>query len=120
MVNQYTLTIIFGNGEPNGIITEDFGVEIDAINDPEKEGHTFAGWSEDIPETMPAENKTITAQWTVNKYVLTLKLENGQPDVVITQNFGTEIENFSNPTKVGYTFVGSSLHTLLFQASDVG
>ena len=34
---------------------------------PEKEGYTFSGWSE-IPETMPAEDVTVTGSFSVNKY----------------------------------------------------
>ena len=32
------------------------------------QGYIFAGWDAEVPETMPAENKTITAKWTANSY----------------------------------------------------
>jgi uncharacterized repeat protein (TIGR02543 family) len=41
-----------------------FGSTIKAPKDPTKEGYIFAGWLPAIPETMPAENLRIVAQWT--------------------------------------------------------
>ena len=63
-INQYTLTLIYGNGQPDKIITQDYNSIIEAVSDPEERaGYDFIGWNETIPETMPAENITITAKW---------------------------------------------------------
>ena len=73
-INQYTLTFI-GNPEATGpyaTITQDYGTEIVAPNDPIWEGHTFLGWEPSIPETMPAEDMTITAQWELMSFVVTV------------------------------------------------
>lgn len=41
--------------------------------DPTREGYTFTGWDlASLPETMPAENITVTAQWDVNYYKVTI------------------------------------------------
>ena len=64
-VNQYTLTIVYGNGQANKVITQDYGTEITETL-PEtltREYYEFIGWSPAMPTTMPAEDKTITAQW---------------------------------------------------------
>ena len=63
-INRYSLTLIYGNGQPDKIITQDYNSIIEAVSDPEERaGYDFIGWNETIPETMPAENITITAKW---------------------------------------------------------
>ena len=62
-INQYTVTVKPENGEADITITQDYGTPITAPADPTREGYTFLGWDKEIPETMPAENLTITAQW---------------------------------------------------------
>ena len=60
------------DGEEYKKATVDYGTSLTAEADPEKEGYTFSGWSE-IPETMPAEDVTITGSFTVNSYEVTFK-----------------------------------------------
>ncbi|MBP3637064.1 MAG: InlB B-repeat-containing protein, partial [Clostridia bacterium] len=74
--------------------------------DPTKEGYTFAGWDAEIPTTMPAENVTITAQWTINQYTITFETAGGSTVAPITQDYGTAVTAPVDPTKEGYTFAG--------------
>ena len=71
-INQYTLTLVLGGGLENKTITQDYGSAIENIEIPEREGYDFKEWRESdnswanvvtIPETMPAENLTIYANW---------------------------------------------------------
>ena len=105
-VNQYTITFKPENGGQDIVIKQDYGTAITAPANPTKTGYTFAGWDKTIPTTMPAGNMTITAQWQVNQYTITLKPENGGQDIVIKQDYGTAITAPANPTKTGYTFAG--------------
>ena len=105
-VNQYTITLKPENGGQDIVIKQDYGTAITAPANPTKTGYTFAGWDKTIPTTMPAGNMTITAQWQVNQYTITLKPENGGQDIVIKQDYGTAITAPANPTKTGYTFAG--------------
>ena len=105
-VNQYTITFKPENGGQDIVIKQDYGTAITAPANPTKTGYTFAGWDKTIPSTMPAEDMTITARWTVNQYTITFKLENGGQDIVIKQDYGTAITAPANPTKTGYTFAG--------------
>ena len=62
-INQYTITFDTNGGSEIAPITQDYGTEITAPNNPTRKGYTFKGWNKEIPETMPAENITITARW---------------------------------------------------------
>ena len=62
-INQYTLTLVYGNGQPDKIITQDYNSIIEAVPDPKRAEYGFIGWDQEIPETMPAENITRTAKW---------------------------------------------------------
>ena len=106
--NQYTITFDTAGGSAIAPITQDYGTAITAPADPTREGYTFAGWDKAIPATMPAENMTITAQWTVNQYTITFDTAGGSEIAPITQDYGTPITAPADPTRNGYTFVGWS------------
>ena len=61
--NKYTITFDTNGGSEIAPITQDYGTEITAPDNPTRKGYTFKGWDKEIPETMPAENITITARW---------------------------------------------------------
>lgn len=105
-LNQYTITFDTAGGSEVPSITQDYGTAITPPAAPTKTGYTFAGWDRESPTTMPAENITLTARWTVNQYTITFKPENGGQDIVIKQDYGTAITAPANPTKTGYTFAG--------------
>lgn len=104
--NRYTITFDTAGGSEVAPITQDYGTTITPPAAPPRTGYTFAGWDREIPTTMPAEDMTITARWTVNQYTITFKPENGGQDIVIKQDYGTAITAPANPTKTGYTFAG--------------
>ena len=62
-INQYTITFDTNGGSEIAPITQNYGTKITAPADPTRKGYTFKGWDKEIPETMPAENITITARW---------------------------------------------------------
>ena len=62
-INQYTITFDTNGGSEIAPITQDYGTEITAPDNPTRKGYTFKGWDKEIPKTMPAENITITARW---------------------------------------------------------
>ena len=102
-INQYTMTFVFGNGQENQVITQDYGTTLTAPTPNEWTGHTFKGWNPEVPATIPAEDKTFTAQWDVNKYKLTFMVDDqvySQTDV----EYDAAIVVPENPTKEGYTF----------------
>ena len=105
-INQYTITFDTNGGSEIAPITQDYGTEITAPADPTRKGYTFKGWNKEIPETMPAENITVKAQWEINQYTITFDTNGGSEIAPITQDYGTEITAPNNPTRKGYTFMG--------------
>lgn len=102
-VNSYILTYIV-DGEVYAIDSIAYGATIEPLEEPTKEGHTFSGWSE-IPETMPAEDITITGSFTANSYIVTFIID-GEVYDTATVEYGTEIELPTPPEKEGYIFSG--------------
>ena len=103
-VNSYKITF-----DVDGNLTEKtfkYGESVTAIENPTKVGHTFAGWSKEIPATMPAEDLTVKATWTINSYKLTLDVDGNLTEK--TFKYGESVTAIENPTKVGYTFAGWS------------
>ena len=105
-INQYTITFDTNGGSDIAPITQDYGTEITAPDNPTRKGYTFKGWDKEIPETMPAENITVKAQWEINQYTITFDTNGGSEIAPITQDYGTEITAPDNPTRKGYTFRG--------------
>ena len=105
-INQYTITFDTAGGSEIAPITQDYGTQIAAPANPTRKGYTFKGWDKEIPETMPAENITATAQWEINRYTITFDTAGGSEIAPITQDYGTNITAPADPTRKGYTFKG--------------
>ncbi len=102
-VNSYKLTYTL-DGEEYKTVEVEFGAAITPEAAPVKEGHTFSGWSE-MPQTMPANDVTVTGSFTVNSYKLTYTVD-GVEYKTSTVEFGSAITPETAPEKEGYTFSG--------------
>ncbi|MBQ2903088.1 MAG: InlB B-repeat-containing protein [Clostridia bacterium] len=105
-INQYTITFVDTGDVAYEEITQDYATAIADVADPVKTGYTFNGWDVEIPETMPAENLTITAQWTINQYTITFVDTGDVAYEPITQDYATDIADVADPTKEGHNFLG--------------
>ena len=96
----YTFTtVVDGKGRSVNYM---YGEAVSEPETPTKLGHTFAGWDASVPQTMPAENIRLNAQWQINTYTVTWNA-NGK-ETVDTLNYGDKIVKPKNPSKEGYTF----------------
>ena len=104
--NTYTIAFDTTGGSEIAPITQDYGTQIAAPEAPTRKGYTFKGWDKEIPETMPAENITVKAQWEINQYTIAFDTAGGSEIASITQDYGTAITSPADPTREGYTFIG--------------
>ena len=99
------------------------------IPNPTREGYTFNDWSLVGSEskltgttfTAGIENTTLTANWTINEYTLTVnpnggKYNNSTSNTTYTLDY-KESQNISIPEREGYTFTGWSISSNKAQLS---
>ena len=115
-INSYKITYIV-DGEIYSTDSVAYGTKIIAIEEPNKEGHTFNGWSE-IPETMPAEDITVTGTFTANTYTITYIVDE-EIFAIDTMAYGDTIVPIAEPTTEGYTFSGWSNIPETMPAEDI-
>lgn len=102
---NYILSFDTQGGSNINFVSYPFQNSITAPANPTKTGHTFAGWNFAIPATMPAQDVTITANWTINSYTVTFNSNEGTALDDVRANYQTAI-TLSTPTKAGHTFAG--------------
>ena len=107
--NQYTITFDTDGGTDVASITQAYGTPIITPANPTKPGCTFTGWNPELPAAMPAENLTVTAQWSPDIYAITYNLDggtaSGNPDFYTVESAAITL---NQPTRIGYTFTGWS------------
>ena len=116
-VNQYTVTFV-ADGK---IVSEqvlDYGTAITVPEAPAKEGYTFTGWTPTVAETVPANDVTYEAVYTINTYKLTYVLD-GVEVMTIEVEYGAEIEAFVPEVEDGREFAGWEDMPATMPAHDV-
>ena len=106
-VNSYRVEYLWPNGDIIDCYYVNYGNPVpQAPSSPEREGYTFTGWDEEVPETMPAKNLSITATCTINKYKLTYVID-GVEYKSLDVEYGASITCEPDPpSKEGYSFWG--------------
>ena len=89
-----------------------YGATPDASKAPDttKEGYTFQSWDPAVPATIPAENTTVTAVYTVNQYSVKFYADQNKLDTELVYNqkhdFASEIPVVGEQFRTGYVFKG--------------
>ena len=105
IVNQYTATFNANGGVGGTAKTQDYGTALSAPT-VTREGYTFTGWTPSVPSTVPAENKTYTAQWRINSYTVTFDAQGGAGGGTVARNHGAALGELPVPTRDGFSFDG--------------
>lgn len=105
-IKQSTITFNTNGGSAVDSQTGNYATTVATVATPVREGYTFAGWQPAVPSTFPAENLTVTAQWTVNRVTVTFDSDGGSAVAPKIGNFGTPLTPPFSPTKSGYAFGG--------------
>jgi len=103
VINSYKLNYIV-DGEEYKTDSVTFATPLTSLENPEKEGYTFSGWSE-VPATMPAHDVTVTGTFAVNSYILRYYVD-GEPYDSLIVAYGQAITPIVEPTREGETFSG--------------
>ena len=116
---EYTINYELNGGEVRTENPVNYTVETESftLNNPEKTGYTFVGWTGSNGETAEKEvtiekgntgNKEYIANWEINTYLISYELNGGEVRTENPVNYTVETESFTlnNPEKTGYTFVG--------------
>lgn len=69
-INEYSITFDSSGGSAVGTITQNYGTDVTAPENPTMPGYTFTGWAPSVPASMPAVNTNCVAQWTANSYTV--------------------------------------------------
>ncbi len=117
---NYTIFFDSAGGSAIDPITQDYGTAINAPAAPTKTGYTFIGWSPAIPSAMPAENITVTAQWSINSYTVSLDPNGGRvsPDA-LSVTYLTPYGSLPTPVRSDYRFDGWYLGDEKIEAQTV-
>ena len=103
-INDYTLTYKVGDAVYKSVQVT-YNDKIDSIAAPKKTGYTFKGWA-GLPETMPAMDTTVEAQWQINNYVITFNTNGGSTVSEMTVEYNSVIVAPKDPTREGCIFAG--------------
>ncbi|HOI46358.1 MAG TPA: InlB B-repeat-containing protein, partial [Bacilli bacterium] len=111
IINTYTVTFESNDGTMVANQTINYGGTVVTPTAPTKTGYTFDGWYANSELTtaynfsnLVTANMTLYAKWTAETKTITFVLNNGEANVLVTQEVGTDIVFPDTPTKVGYTF----------------
>ena len=114
-LKEYTITFDSNGGSDVPAQKYKFGETVTAPADPTRDGFKFVKWNPALPETMPANDITVVAEWEAVVVTKTLTIDanggafaDGTDKKTETLAVGEEIKDLPVPTRDGYDFAGWS------------
>ncbi|OMF37599.1 hypothetical protein BK133_05990, partial [Paenibacillus sp. FSL H8-0548] len=116
-VNEYTVSFNSNGGSTVDAIDADYGTKIVEPAVPTREGYNFDGWYQEAgltnawafaSDTVPANDITLFAKWTIKTYTVTFKDWDGATLKTEPVNHGSNATAPTSPARTGYTFTGWS------------
>ena len=110
--NYYLLSLDLKGGYGADPVYARYGATI-SVDDPTKPGYTFGGWEPSKPDTMPAKDMTLTAQWNAGQatYLVQYLLENANDDdysydssVQRSATVGSSVSGSGDKSYTGFKF----------------
>lgn len=114
-INQYTISFETNGGTEVEPIIQNYATVVYAPSAPAKNGYKFEGWYSDTEledtytfTTMPANDVTLYAKWSLETYNITYNLDGGTNNENNPSSFTIQSADIilQAPTKTGYNFVG--------------
>ncbi len=121
--NPYTITWVDADGDSVDVQTYDCDADLSDViepNAPQVEGYTQS-WDQEIPATMPANDITITAVYTINQYTMTWVDAEGNTLDTQVKDFGADLTEITEPdaSKEGYTYTWDTTIPATMPANDL-
>ncbi len=96
-----------------------YGATVSAPAVPAKTGYT-GKWDAEVPATMPANNVTLTAVYSINSYKVNYVVDGKPYGESVSAEYNSDVTVIAAPTKEGYTFSGwDKTGTFKMPANDV-
>lgn len=104
IINTYTLRFFSEDEVLIDEIDVIFGSHFNPPSPPEKEHHTFVGWSQNINDV--SENLDLWPLYQINTYEITFLTENEEVLFQVDVEHGNSVVAPSDPIKEGHIFIG--------------
>ncbi|MGN0379008.1 MAG: InlB B-repeat-containing protein [Butyrivibrio sp.] len=106
-INSYHIAFMADNQDLGA--TYEYGQTINKPADPTKDGYIFKGWSDKVPDTMPARDINLTAEWELQRYSITYDLGGGRAiNNPYSYTYESSTFTLKEPTRSHYKFLGWS------------
>ena len=116
-INNYTVTFNGNGGTPSkGFLIVTYNSTYGELPTASRNGHTFVGWfteevdGEEVTSETTfriADNQTLYAQWSINRYTITLDFNNGT-EISAILSFNESIDYPKDMKREGFEFIGWS------------
>ena len=103
-INSYTMTFDANGGLGSTSSSKAYGTQL-TTPVVTREGYTFDKWLPTVPSTVPGNNETYVAQWTLNSYLISFDANGGTGGTSGPMAYDSDLTPPA-VARIGYTFMG--------------